>query len=40
MPNLNNPLNNQDDDIDFLLYGLTDDEMDLWATRMALKEIS
>jgi hypothetical protein len=38
MPNLNNPLNN--DDIDILLYDLTDEEMDLLATRMAIKEIS
>ena len=40
MPNLNNPLNNQDDHIDFLLYGFTDEEMDQWATNMALKDIS
>ena len=40
MPNHNSSINNQDDDIDFLLYGLTDEEMNLWATRMALKEIS
>ena len=38
MLNLNNPLNN--DDIDILLYDLTDEEMDLLATRMAIKEIS
>ena len=38
MPNLNNPLNN--DDIDILLDDLTDEEMDLLATRMAIKEIS
>ena len=34
----NNPLNNED--IDILLYDLTDEEMDLLATRMAIKGIS
>jgi hypothetical protein len=40
MPNHNITPDNEDNDIDLLLYGLSDEEMDLWATRMALAEIS